>query len=466
MRFRLGLILIVRFAIIVFGLFETMVGWLQFSHLYPSGHSQFMMTGTFYNPGPYCCFLAVICPVAYDMYLNSRYKFLKWSSCAYLVSALPVMLVLESRTGWIAASIGLLYVAVGNGKIKVKGKYLVSLLIPLGLVLLPGLYWLKPESALGRIFLWRIGLSAMLDNPVKGVGWDNVGGTLGISQEQYFSSHPGSIFETVAGSPEYAFNEFLQIGIAFGVPALLVFIGMMLFGLIASAKSQHYGNAASIVSFAIVCFSSYPFQFWENIVLLGMILTVTLFFSLRIRLGTGVFIGLLIAVMVGLLSNSVMQRRNIRSEWELQRYAYQNRIGDESEDWKSATIKYGRLPQFWFDYGQELRKEGYFKESNEALQKGLAISSDAMFLNVIGRNYQDRGECDKAIEYYERSMARLPGRLYPYYLAAKMYSDSSCGNSVRFEYYYHKAMQMKPKIMSPAIRRMRKELQEIHEDYN
>ncbi len=65
---------------IVFGLVECVFGWLQLLGFAASGNSMYPATGTFYNPGPYCGFLAVITPVALHAVLRDRHRAAVWLS--------------------------------------------------------------------------------------------------------------------------------------------------------------------------------------------------------------------------------------------------------------------------------------------------------------------------------------------------------------------------------------------------
>lgn len=51
-------------ALLCAGLWECGLGWAQLLGFAPSLHSLYPATGSFYNPGPFCGFLAVILPVA------------------------------------------------------------------------------------------------------------------------------------------------------------------------------------------------------------------------------------------------------------------------------------------------------------------------------------------------------------------------------------------------------------------
>ncbi len=56
-----------------------------------------------------------------------------------------------------------------------------------------------------------------------------------------------------------------------------------------------------------------------------------------------------------------------------------------------------------------------------------------MILNVIGKNYQQMGDCLSAEDWFIRSTHRLPGRIYPYYLLAKLYAEPGFRQPDKFE---------------------------------
>ena len=84
-----------------------------------------------------------------------------------------------------------------------------------------------------------------------------------------------------------------------------------------------------------------------------------------------------------------------------------------------------------------------------------------MILNILGKNAQLQGDCEAAERWLVRSIHRLPGRIYPYYLLAKLYASESCRDSVRFERMRQVVLTKEPKVMSTAIREMREELQQL-----
>ena len=85
------------------------------------------------------------------------------------------------------------------------------------MIIAGGIYIVKKNSADGRLLMWKVAVQAAMEVPLTGVGWSDVAGTYGEAQEQYFASGKGSEQEImVADAPEYVFNEYLQIAIAYG----------------------------------------------------------------------------------------------------------------------------------------------------------------------------------------------------------------------------------------------------------
>ena len=66
------IIQLVYFFIILSGLVETIWGMMQLYDFLPSQHSLFKITGTFFNPGPYAGYLAIIFPLALYWFLKNH----------------------------------------------------------------------------------------------------------------------------------------------------------------------------------------------------------------------------------------------------------------------------------------------------------------------------------------------------------------------------------------------------------
>ncbi|MBD5347607.1 MAG: O-antigen ligase family protein [Bacteroides sp.] len=457
----------VALVLLVMGVWECGLGWAQLFGIAHSRHALYPATGTFYNPGPFCGFLAMILPAALQYIISPRQRLIHWVALAYFITAVAIMPVLMGRTGWIAAVAGCLVAAAGCGKIRRPRRWMLPAIAVASAAGVGVMLYLKPASALGRLLLWRIGVDALMEHPLTGVGWHHVAGALGQAQEAYFHYRPYSVFAGVAGSPDYAFNEFLQIGIAFGIPSMLLFAAAIALAAVAAWRGQAFGIAGGLTAFATVCLASYPLQFPEFIAAAGLMMigAVTVVPCRCLQINVGVCM-LLLSFSVWVCLCRVNDAEH-NETWNRMRYMcgtrLDKRVINELDSLYATTASYGCSARFLFDYGKALRGSGLYEKSTVILRRGVEVSSDPMFLNLIGRNYQDLGRPDSAEHYYLRAIDRLPGRMYPYYLLATLYADPVAGDPDRFGCVYKKAMTLEPKVMSPAIRDMRRELDALRD---
>ena len=71
------------------------------------------------------------------------------------------------------------------------------------------------------------------------------------------------------------------------------------------------------------------------------------------------------------------------------------------------------------------------------------------------------GDCSSAENSFVRSTYRLPGRIYPYYLLAKLYAEPGFRQPDKFEKMKRIVLMKEPKVHSTAIRQMREELNKM-----
>ena len=112
-----------------------------------------------------------------------------------------------------------------------------------------------------------------------------------------------------------------------------------------------------------------------------------------------------------------------------------------------------------FDRAHSLHKAGDWQSSTELLKETMKVSSDAMVLNIIGKNCQALGEYEEAEAWFIRSTHRLPNRIYPYYLLAKLYAEHpEVFPREKLEWAARMVMEKEAKVESTAIRQMREEV--------
>ena len=494
-------------------IYEGGLGVFQLLGMEPSGNRLYPFTGTFYNPGPFACYLALSLPWALRSISNEKlvipktisneqlvisnlwdsvrnelncsllttnYK-LQIANCQLILSWIVVGLdavllpASMSRTAWCAAVAGGIVALLGN-KVILFGSRLKdvctkksllphrpspltlhsSLLIIIAVALVYGVYRMKQGSADGRFLMWKVAAGAVSSHPFDGVGWQNVAGAYGMAQERYFASgtaSPGEIL--VADAPEYVFNEYLQIAIAYGWGWSLLMIAVLIMAFVSAFRSGRYGIAGSVAACAVVMTASYPFQFPISILTIGAI-CIAAFIGGRkcldmekgaVKLNCSVFCSL---------------ERNVPSHTPRQR----NFNIHTSTTFKIITVLAATIylaidckkfdQNVLFQTGLALHKSGEWEKSNEVMMDLLSHSSDPMPLNIIGKNYTELNMRDSAEHYLHRSTLRCPNRLYPHYLLMKLYLRQPADSTgARREAKI--LLSTKEKVPSSAVEQMKKE---------
>ena len=496
---------------------EGGLGLLQLLGMEPSGNRLYPFTGTFYNPGPFACYLALSLPWALYTISNEKLVIPKtisneqlvisnlWdpvhnklnyslliTNCAlieaWIVVGLDAVLLPASmsRTAWCAAVVGGIVALLGN-KVILFGRRLKDvctknspsphrpspltlhsslLIIIIAVALVYGGYRMKQGSADGRFLMWKVAAGAVGPHPFEGVGWQNVAGAYGMAQERYFASGTASPNEIlVADAPEYVFNEYLQIAIAYGWGWSLLMIAVLIGAFVSAFRSGRYGIAGSVAACAVVMTASYPFQFPISILTIGAI-CIAAFIGGRkcldmekgaVKLNCSVFRSLERNVP----SYTPWQRKfNIKhSTFKLQHSKFIIITVLVATTFLAIDCKKfdQNLP---FQTGLALHKSGEWEKSNEVMMDLLPHSSDPMPLNIMGKNYTELNMRDSAEYYLRRSTLRCPNRLYPHYLLMKLYlKEPTDSTAARREAKI--LLSTKEKVPSPAIEEMRKEAERL-----
>ena len=191
-------------------------------------------------------------------------------------------------------------------------------------------------------------------------------------------------------------------------------------------RGREYGVCGGLVSLGVFAFSSYPFQFREFVVAFLALLVACVMTCRKVWVQ-----GLVLVLGIGLSIYLLEHRpqKNVRR---------------------------------MFDQAHGLHKAGQWQASTELLEEAMKKSSDAMILNIIGKNFQAMGQPKVAEHWYVRSTHRLPNRIYPYYLLAKLYAEHpDVFPKEKMEWAARMVQEKEPKVQSTAIRQMRKEVKKL-----
>lgn len=396
-------------AVCVWGITEAGYGLLQVLGWRMSRHSLYALTGHFNNPGPYGGFIACVMAVAAAWVMRSRVKpsglrmtttwimyILAWVTIGMGTLVLPASM---SRAGWLALAVALATETLRMPQVREwirKHRWIV----PMGgvgvLALLAGAFLLKTESALGRLHIWRMEIRAIAERPWTGAGPGMGPWAYGEAQEAFFRAHLGSVSPTVvrvAGCPEYAFNEFLGIGVEYGVPGLLLSV-LLVAASIAVLYKARSPFAAGLTAWAVFACASYPLSLLQ----------------LRI-MGAGF---VLIAMVVGILKVGSWRMGClpvIAAALLVGWMGFRGAFGEDSMASRGKTREENYRAVY--EQGHMLHLVERYEESTEMLEQGAKMSCDPMFEIILGKNAEALGDIARAEAFYEKAHYMVPSRLYP-----------------------------------------------------
>lgn len=490
--------------VIVSGTIQAIHGNLQLLGYYPSNHSGFKMTGSFFNPGPYAGFLAAVWPITFGMYLfknriNKNMSFLRHEKSKvlnvlikYCIEYLPfigivsILLVIpasRSRAAWLSvilSSVVLLEYRysilrqVFNKVSKVKKLGIAVMMVIIMVAGLYGAYHLKKGSSDGRLFIWHVSGKIISDNPLTGVGFDRFKAHYMDYQALYFNNHSESANSLVADNSYYAFNEFIQILVEEGLLGIVLLLTIIVF--IFRTKTQDpYRHIQSIImaglmGIAVFAFFSYPMQILPiKLVLVVLIASLATLDTNKWqfkRLNNHIILSLrtigVCVVFFGLFKGFVYIRSidQALKNWQTAFTTY------NYSDYESALEAYRKAypylkkdGDFLMNYGKTLTMAKNYDEAVVVLKEAKQHLNTTIIETALGDAYKALGNYDKAETAYQNAANMVPVRFYPLYLLAKLYDES--GQESKALTMANTILEKEVKIPSTAIREIKAEMKKM-----
>lgn len=458
-------------SIVAVGCMVAVWGLLQLYGYLPSNHNLFAITGPFYNPGPYSGYIAIIFCIALGCWLQSKgfVRYVWFAAIALMGCILPAGM---SRSAWVGIFVGGLWMVALHFRWHKRLKSFfkqypykgISAAVVLGISLCIGSYLvfqMKSDSAYGRLFIWKNTCTAISDAPLFGHGPGSFPMVYGKAQAEYFAK--GDYTETeerVAGSPEYAFNEILQSGVEGGI--ILVFLGSAFFLVNFNRRYTKGDNICCSALITASCFSlfSYPLQILPMGMLLLFIVSINI--SQTTTTSAKYFFPILPIITICISFGIIYTLRNINQHQE---YWYKSDILYANKAYKEASKGYEMLynqfkhnPNFLFTYAKSLIAQKEYSKADCILQRLQKVSCNPIPYCVQGNSYLETKDYGKAEEAYLQAQALLPGRIYPYYLLAKLYATPEYKDEEKMKEMGNVVLHKKPKVQSNAIEEMRNEI--------
>ncbi len=466
----------------VLGIYESVLGLSQ----YLKGHDALQMHGTFDNTGPYTNYICTLFPIALGYILlntGKKAKPLLILSFIFLCGIMIIIPLSKARTAWIAviaSSLMILWFRYQNHIKQLFNTRIKKVVIVFVTLLCIGagsyfLFNMKKDSALGRLFVWKITMQMIADKPLTGHGLDAYYPVKNKYQATYFAGDRGTEKEKmVAGNIRFAFNDYLQIAASTGIIGLilfLLFIGTSIFPF-SNDKNNPYLVIfkTGIVALLLMSLFSYPMQrlstqlnfffFIAIINALGHKRVKTVNINNRVKTALAIVMIILPVLFIK------MQWKKYQANLQWKKIAIKAQTGQREMvfgEYNKLLPVLAHNPFFLFNYGAELSVAGHYKEGLKILSKAKPMIYDADVFIYTGNCYLGLQQYKQAEEAYMEAIHLKPYLFIPRYQLVHLYFHS--GDNEQAVQMAKEIIALEPKVNTNMIRKIKKEMYEFLENF-
>lgn len=456
-------------------LFQLFYGIEVQTNYFLPGKGLELICGTFSNTAIWAQFLSVTILIAGGMliYHSSAVSSLFWGT--YLLFSSFLLITADSRAAWLSVLAGLSFLLWQKFhpvvyKLYRKKITIITIIIVatvLGIISFRNLYHYKPDSANGRLLIWQVTGKMMQDRPILGFGTDGFRKNYMLYQGEYFKANNNSKYKMLANNNPFAFNEFLDIGVEYGLPGICLAIVFLLsfFRKTHTVTSDRYAwitplARSCILSFIIFGFFSYPLSVWQLTV-------VFIFFTalaasaylpcLYLRKVKWIPFCLIVANLL-LFHTFLFPYSKAFRQW--------NNILTANISTDSALYTLNEVrpileqhPSFLLNYGIRLNRAEKYKEAIDILSETCTHYPTYLGYIELGKSFEKTGKYHEAEEKWTQASWMVPHKFTPLYLQMQM--NLSIGELNKAFSLSDSILNKEIKLYSPDLNKILRQTKQI-----
>ncbi|GHT77093.1 hypothetical protein AGMMS50262_17240 [Bacteroidia bacterium] len=350
-------------------------------------------------------------------------------------------------------------------KIKTKSKIII---LSVSLVLaLSGLYFLKKDSADGRLLIWRCTYEMIQDKPLLGYGHGGFKANYMNYQARYFAEHPDSQYAMLADNVNRPFNEYLLLLTNYGLAGFILFLAFVWFLWHSFHRNRSKNMLVwiagwSLLSIAVFAFFSYPLTY-PFIWIMGIFSLIVIIHQAKYPVKIpSIIIQSLKLMMIPVIILSCAEIYNHLSAEMLWRYcANQSLLGKTEKMLPMYEHLHKRLANselFLYNYAAELNVAKQYDKSLAIAQECEKLWEDYDLQMLMADNYQNMQQYQEAEFHYIKASNMCPVKFMPLYQLYKLYEVT--GEKENALEIANKIIEKPVKVMSPTIKNIQQEIQQ------
>lgn len=434
------------------------------------------ITGSLENSGIYSIYVCASLPLfIYSVHVCSQANkniraAIVWSS----VSLIGIILFHTlSRTGILMLVLFFLYRYSKLIKTKLLSKtrqrFFISVALCIFILAVIGwLYFLKPGSSSGRLFILGVIRSYVFDNFLWGIGIGNFSYQYPLWQIDYVASDSIEYTKLLyIDETKVAYNEFIQIFAETGIIGFSIY-GFLLYSLFRSTPNDNDNMSVALkTTLTLILFSaatSYPFH-CNSILFLFILCSASLlaknqsylhntytshyssYFILRLSA---------LAILISLNSLFSFHQYKVVKQWCDLRNNYFITSAEKVQQYDSMLPKLSTSGKFLLDYGEYLLSTGDYVKSSEIIERSKAFYISERTYIAATEAYEHSENLKMAIENAQNWSLLVPYKFTPKEELAKLYLLNS--DTAKAKIVASIILQMPVKIPSPKVNAIKQKM--------
>ena len=424
----------------------------------------YRVVGSFDNPAGLAACLCVGIPCCIYLYRNSK-PFIRWFSVVAAILIGIALVLSGSRAGIISGMLLPSVYLLFHSRRKVWIKVLFTAVTA---VMLVGLYFMKKDSADGRMLMLRCGWEMIKERPLLGHGSNAVVAHYMDYQAAWLEQHLNSSLAPLADNVKHVFNEYLSIGICYGILGLIVLFLLICFLVYCYKKAPSEEGTCALLSLSAIgmlaCFSypfTYPFTWIISVMSVWILVSKAYPLIIGYNKFRYLFASILLMVSIGLFFK-VYNRIKAELQWgEVARIIPIENDSETFGRYEQLMTTLADEPYFLYNYAAELYLKGEYETALLIAQRCRLFWADYDLELLLGELQMQIGRYDEAKKHYRKAANMCPSRFIPLYRLFKMYQH--IGDKENMENVRRIILDKPIKVDSDTIRRIIEDLNQYVE---
>lgn len=416
--------------------FQALYGLSQYIN-FSTSNNIFQVTGSFDNPSG---FAASLC-IAFPFYLHGITKSKNIS--LWIVISITVLLMLsvtlsESRSGIL--SLLIILFCWGIQKIKASlCKKLISLSL-IFLIAITGLYFIKKDSANGRLLIWKCTVTMLQQNWLTGYGTGGFEAHYMDYQAAYFEKHPKDSYSILAGNVQHPFCEYLRIVIDYGIIGLLLLFGWLSYLFFCYFKYPSEMSKTALLCWVAICtFSCFSYPLMYPFVWLILIYSTFILIQQHMKNILKYYPLLFIKAVAAsymifsiYIGYKVYVRIQAEMEWtHIANLSLMGKAKDVLPKYEKLKKTLGNDRYFLYNYSAELFKIKHYQKSIVIAMECRKYWADYDVEMLLGEIQNNLKDFERAKNHYQLASLMCPNRFRPLYKLFLLYKKTRDYNNMK-----------------------------------